>query len=347
MSELPTVTIVFLVYNRRDELRRSLAHMTGDSDYPRELVDVIVVDNASEDGASEMVRAEFPDVRLITREANSGVSGWNDGLAVATGEYVLLLDDDCYLPPEGLRRAVEEARERDAHLVSFGVTSSEEPGHRFDRQYRTGLLTFWGCAALVRREVVERIGGYDPQIFVWANEVEFMLRFYDAGFRHLHLPEVEAVHMKNVRRGWAQNVGDRAYRMHFENVSYTAGKHLRLRHALGALTAVITTNLRDGVRGRPRAAGAVPGAVRGFVRGLRNRQPVRADISRIYRHHFLSFASPWWVSRPLPLFLLGIPGALVRRVAGRRRRAAHPGRWDEYFARGARYYPTSAATLEL
>ena len=80
------------------------------------------------------------------------------------------------------------------------MLSSEEPGHRFDLKYRTGLLTFWGCAALVRREVLERIGGYDPNIFVWANEVEFMLRFYDAGFRHLHMPEVEAIHMKGVHR---------------------------------------------------------------------------------------------------------------------------------------------------
>jgi len=347
MSELPTVTIVFLVFNRRDELRASLRQMTGDSDYPDELVDIIVVDNASEDGASDMVREEFPQVRLITREVNCGVSGWNDGLAVAQGHFVLLLDDDCYLPPDGLRRAVEEARARAADLVSFAVTSSEKPGHRFDRQYRTGLLTFWGCAVLMRREVLERVGGYDPKIFVWANEVEFMLRFYNAGFRHLHLPEVQAVHMKELRGRWALNVGDRAYRLHWANVSYTAGKHLRPRDALGALVAVVATNLRDGLRARPRAAAAAFGAVKGFVRGLRNRDPVSTAISRVYRRHFLSFANPWWVSRPVGLYLLSLPGAVVRRITGRRRRAAHRGRWDEYFARGARYYPTSAATLEL
>lgn len=347
MSDLPTVTIVFLVYNRCDELRTSLRHMTGESDYPSELVDIIVVDNASEDGASDMVREEFPAVRLITRSVNCGVSGWNDGLAVATGELVLLLDDDCYLPPDGLRRAVAEARAHDADLVSFAVTSSEEPGHRFDRQYRTGLLTFWGCAALVRRAVLERIGGYDPHIFVWANEVEFMLRFYNAGFRHLHLPEVEAVHMKDVRRGWRENVGSPAYRMNFKNIAYTAGKHLRAREAAGALVAVLATHLRDGLRGRPRATGAVATSLAGFLRGVRHRDPVGREISRVYRRHFLSFASPWWVSRPPHLFLFGIPGALARRLTGRRRPAAHPGRWDEYYARSARYYPTSAATLEL
>ena len=60
MSDLPTVTIVFLVYNRREELRESLQRMASDSDYPAELVDVIVVDNASEDGVSDMLRQDFP-----------------------------------------------------------------------------------------------------------------------------------------------------------------------------------------------------------------------------------------------------------------------------------------------
>ena len=90
--------------------------------------------------------------------------------------------------PRALRGAVPA--EADDHESGHGEEQTEEPGHRFDLQYRTGLLTFWGCAALVRRQVLERIGGYDPNIFVWANEVEFMLRFYEAGFRHLHMPEV-------------------------------------------------------------------------------------------------------------------------------------------------------------
>ncbi len=347
MSEFPTVTIVFLVYNRRDELRKSLEEMTRTSDYPTELVDIIVVDNASDDGAADMVRQEFPDVQLIVREENCGVSGWNNGLAVATGEWVLLLDDDCYLPPDGLRRAVAGAREHGADLVSFAVLSSEEPGWRFDLRYRTGLLTFWGCAALVRREALERIGGYDPNIFVWANEVEFMLRFYDAGFRHLHMPEVAAIHMKGVIFGWAKNVGDWKYRLNHKNIAYTAGKHLHLREAFGALVGISATHLRDGVRGRPRAAAAVFTSFGGFVRGLRNRQRVRKEVSRVYRRHFLSFASPWWVSRPVHLFLLQLPGALVRRATGRRRPANHPGRWAQYFERGERYYPTSSRTLEI
>jgi GT2 family glycosyltransferase len=348
VSALPTVSIVFLVYNRREELRESLHHMTRDSDYPAELVDITVVDNASQDGSSEMVREEFPEVRLITRAVNCGISGWNDGFAVATGDYVLALDDDCYLPPDGLRRAVAAAAEHEADLVSFGVISSVDPKLRFDRRYRTGLLTFWGCAVLVRRAVLEDVGYFDPEIFVWAHEVEFMLRFYDAGYRHVHVPEILAVHMKAPGPKWAQVVGSESYRINFRHLAYVAAKHLRARQAVGAFVALLFTHLRDGLRGDTNAVRAIPTSTRGFLHGLRHRSPVRnAEISRIYRLNFLSWASPWWFSRPPLLWLASLPGALVRRATGRRRPAGHRGRQREYFARAARYYPTTTATLQL
>ena len=159
---------------------REPAPYAGDRLRP-ELLQFIVVDNASTDGSAEMVEAEFPDVRLIIRDVNNGVSGFNDGFDAAAGDLVLALDDDCYLPPDGLKRAIEAAREHDADLVSFGVVSSYDPGTRFDKKYPTGLLSFWGCAVLMRREVLDELRGYDPNIFVWANELEFMLRFFDVG----------------------------------------------------------------------------------------------------------------------------------------------------------------------
>ena len=94
----PTVTIVFVVFNRRDELRESLTRMLAQSEYDRDRVDVIVVDNASTDGSAAMVREEFPQVQVIVRDENIGASAWNDGFAVARGDFVLILDDDCYLP---------------------------------------------------------------------------------------------------------------------------------------------------------------------------------------------------------------------------------------------------------
>ena len=340
LGPTPTVTIVFLVYNRREELRTSLRMMLEESEYDPALVDVIVVDNASTDGSGEMVKRDFPQVKLIRREVNSGVSGWNDGFAAATGDVVLVLDDDCYLPPDGLTRAIEAMREYAADLVSFNVVAADAPDYFFTEIYRTGLLAFWGCAAVVRREVFERIGGFDPEIFVWAHEVEFMFRFYDRGFRHLHLPDVVALHMKDTggHAHWSRYFGTKAYRINATHYAYVAAKHLRARHAASTLMALLALNVRDGFRAHWAAFTVMIDTIKGFVRGLRNRQPVRnREISKTYRHNFYSFASPWWVSRT-PRELIGLDTADAPPVEER---------VEQYFSDRRRYYPTSTAALDF
>jgi GT2 family glycosyltransferase len=340
----PLVSIVFLVYNRGAELRTSLHEMLERTDYDADRLEVIVVDNASDDGAGDMVEREFPQVRLIRREVNCGVSGWNDGFAVARGDWVLALDDDCYLPGDGLRRAIDAAEENEADLVSFAVRALDNPDYRFNERYRTGLLSYWGCAVLVRRSVLDALGGYDPEIFVWANELEFMLRFFDRGFRHLHLPEVEAVHMKETGRHWVEYFGMRSYRINARHFAYVAAKLMRRRDALGALVALIAIGVRDAVRHDKVAIKAVPESVKGFVHGLRHRRPVRPEVSRAYRMNFHSYASPWWVSRP-PHEL--VRGELVRLVKRRPKDERPAGRLTEYYAERERYYPDSAGTLQF
>ncbi|MFL5883523.1 MAG: glycosyltransferase family 2 protein [Thermoleophilaceae bacterium] len=345
----PSVTVVLLVYNRKDELRTTLRKMLFELDYEPELVDVVVVDNASTDGSGQMVEREFPQVRLIRREENCGVSGFNDGFDAARGDWVLALDDDCYLPADGLKRALTAARETGVDLVSFGVRADDNPEYRFDHRYRTGLLTFWGCAVLMRREVLDRLHGYDPEIFVWANELEFMLRFFDAGFAHLHLPEVVAVHMKPTGRPWQDYIAMREYRLNTRHFAYIAAKALRPSHAAGTLVALLAGNLRDAWRVDRAALKAIPGALRGFANGLRHRDPVSsAEISATYRRNFYSFASPWWVSRPLPELLRSLPRELGRTVLKRDRDPARPnGRRDAYYAQAARYYPKTSQTLRF
>ena len=330
---LPSVTIVFLVYNRREELRESLVRMR-DSDYEGE-VDVIVVDNASSDGSGDMVREEFPDVLLMTHDENVGVSGWNVGFAEARGDWVLALDDDCYLSPDGLRRAVEGAQEHGADMVSFRVVSTHDPDYVFsDVMYRTGLLMFWGCAVLVRKPVLDELVGYDPAIFFLANELEFTMRFFDRGYRHLHMPEVPAHHMKEPPRAIqpGEKLDLRSYRFNFRHWGYIAAKLLGPRDALTALVALVTRGVRDALReDRPKIAGS-PEALRGFARGLRHRKPLRnAELSRFYRSNFETFATPWELSRSPRELLSG----------------ERPDTWERYFAERAHLYPKSSAVLDF
>jgi len=82
-TDQPLVTVNILSYNRKDELRNTLTKVY-EQDYKN--IEVIVVDNASNDGSSEMVIKEFPNAQLIQLEKNIGIAGWNEGFKVAIFE---------------------------------------------------------------------------------------------------------------------------------------------------------------------------------------------------------------------------------------------------------------------
>jgi GT2 family glycosyltransferase len=345
----PTVTVVFLAYDRREDLRISLIKTLEELDYPKDRLDVIVVDNASTDGTAEMVASDFPSVRVIGRSWNCGVSGWNDGFAVATGDYVLALDDDCYRPSDGLRRAIAEAERQGAHLVSFAVKSSKDENHRFDIDtYVTGLFSFWGCAVLVRREALDSLHGFDPEIFVWAHELEFMLRFFDRGFRHLHLPEVVAVHAKEPEGPPGDGIPERPLRLNARNWGYIAAKLLRPRDATAALVALLVRDLSVGLYVDRVALKALPDTTRGFLRGLRHRQPVRPEVSHTYRQDFHTFASPWRIGRRSVRQVLRdtvLPNGQGTR--GPERLDQWLAQRDRWLAERGRFYPERHDVLEL
>lgn len=343
----PSITIVFVVYNRRDELRTSLTKMLLESDYDGG-IDAIVVDNASEDGSSDMVREEFPQVEVIQRDTNIGAPAWNDGFARARGDWVLISDDDCYLPPDGFRKAMEAAEEHNADLVSFRVASTYDPELVFTDNYRTGLFSFWGCSTLFRRRVIQELGGYDPELFIWANELELTIRFYDRGYRHLHLPEVTAQHMKPPSTDPWYKLDARGYRINARHWAYIAGKLFQPRDSAGALVALIGHIIRDALRDDPAALKALGGTFAGFARGLRLRRPVRPEVSRFYRRNCITFASPWWLMRSPARLLRELPSELARGEVHADRRPKGIGRREEFFERRAALYPHErAAALRL
>lgn len=345
-ADWPSVTIVFLVYNRRDQLRTALRKMLDGSEYDGN-VEAIVVDNASTDGSGEMVRSEFPGVQLITHDRNVGVSGWNAGFAAARGDWVLALDDDCYLPSDGLRKAVAAAEEHDADLVSFRVASTHDPNYFFDEEWWAGLFGFWGCAVLVRTPVIQELEGYDPEIFLHSNETELTIRLLDHGYRHVHLPDVVAEHMKEPPPRVAYHERDHSPRaIHNRHHGYTVGKLLRPRDAIGALVAMVATDIRDAFRFNWRCGLYWHHFVIGFVHGLRHRQPVRPEVSRCYRMNYWLYASPWWMSRPPVELLRALPQEILHgRVTDDQR--GRSSKREEYFASRSRYYPEGPGGLAI
>ncbi|MDR7601351.1 MAG: glycosyltransferase family 2 protein [Armatimonadota bacterium] len=102
-------SVVFLNWNKRERLRRGLLALREPG---RLRLEIIVVDNGSTDGSPEMVRSEFPEVRLIETGQNLGIArGKNEGLRRAAGEFVLVADDDVVVHPEQIEALVRIARE--------------------------------------------------------------------------------------------------------------------------------------------------------------------------------------------------------------------------------------------
>jgi hypothetical protein len=181
--------------------------------------------------------------------------------------------------------------------------------------------------------------GYDPQIFVWANEVEFMLRFLDQGFRHLHLAEVVAIHAKPPRDR-STSFPERLYRFNARHLAYVAGKLLRRRDAAAVLVTLLSRGLRDGIRADTGAFKGLLDTLKGFLHGLEHRRPVRREVSRAYRHNFLDFASPLALARPLSEIARDALGSGPRPIGD-------VGRRGEWLAKRPRFYPEQRGVLEL
>jgi len=335
-DQWPPVSIVFLAYNRRDQLAVSLEKVLGQLDYPSDRLEVIVVDNASGDGTAEMVRDRFPGVLVIRSPTNVGASAWNVGMTTAAGRWRMILDDDCYIEGDALKRAVAKAEEQRADLVSFRVESGEVPGYWFNDRYEPGLLSFWGCSAMFSARAIESEPFYDPNIFIWANETELTMRLLDRGFRHLYLPEVTSVHMK----GPYGVLDERAFRINTRHFAYIAAKLMRPSDAavaLGNLALHVIGAAVVGDVGKLRGLRDIP---RGVSGGLRVRAPVRPQVSRVYRRNTWHFASPIAQVRS-PIERLRPRGALDQPEGSWMRRS------PQWFARRQAYYPGASAVLEL
>src|SRR3989339_35384 len=223
------LSVIILNWKVRELLRRCLASIfeqTAGLSF-----EVIVVDNNSGDGSAEMVRREFPQVRLIENSSNVGfAAGNNPGIAAAKGEFILLLNPDTELRGNALFGMVRVMRDQPdlgvlgPRLLNPDGSLQESvrafPGlvdqamimlklHRlfpdcaslrrylcadFDYSVTADVDQVMGAAFLTRRSVLDQIGSLDEDYFIWFEEVDFCRRVQMAGLRVGYTPEAEVVH---------------------------------------------------------------------------------------------------------------------------------------------------------
>jgi hypothetical protein len=216
----PTLSYCVVNTNGRELLLACLAAIehTHPAGVERE---ILVLDNASEDGSAEAVRALGGDIRLIALERRAGKAE-NDSTLMreATGRYCLLLNEDSELRP-GASAALIATLDADPKAATATAQLLDSVGrpvpcawrfpgvgtalagalflHRWLTVESKGTTTRrvdWGqsSALLVRREAAAEVGFMDPAFFVYYDECDFARRLADAGWHSLFVPAAAAVH---------------------------------------------------------------------------------------------------------------------------------------------------------
>jgi GT2 family glycosyltransferase len=212
-----TVTAVISAWNKREDVR---ANLLGIRAQTRPFDDVVVVDNHSSDGTPQMIRDEFPEVRLVVmpNSAYGACETFNVGFSTALTEYIAILDDDVVLTPWWLERSLARmAQEPEStavvstKVVEPGMPDSFRDAEALNRERY--MSTFRGCASLARKEAIDRAGGYDERLFIYGNERDLTCRLLNLGYRVLQYPGAETFH----RTPFGLQMGKRSLFYHARN----------------------------------------------------------------------------------------------------------------------------------
>ncbi len=229
----PVLTIIITCYNTRDIVRDCLNSIYKHP--PSETHEIILVDDASTDGTSEMARATFPQIRLLRNEINQNYSYSNNrALDEARGQFVLLLNNDTLVPPLALDSMIAFLREHpEAGVVGckllnddgtiqasvkslpspaaaiFGarsIVSKLLPNNRFtrrhllhiDRNMTQPIVAGFvsGAAAMMPLAAIKKVGLLDPQFFYHV-DADYCKRLAEEGYKCYYLPTTAIVHLNH------------------------------------------------------------------------------------------------------------------------------------------------------
>jgi GT2 family glycosyltransferase len=223
---------VLTSFNKREDVRQNLRSLLAQVE---PFAEIVVVDNASQDGTIEMVRSEFPSVHLIVMP-HSGYGAcetFNIGFASAREELVAILDDDIVMQPEWLEKATARLLEEPAttailstQVVEPGTPQSYLDSPAFNRERY--MSTFRGCASLARAKALREAGGYDERLFIYGNERDLTCRLLNLGYRVLQYPGTGVFH----KTPFGIKMGKRSLYYHARNAWMTMIKYAPLGELL-------------------------------------------------------------------------------------------------------------------
>ncbi|MBM2827406.1 MAG: putative glycosyltransferase, partial [Dehalococcoidia bacterium] len=215
MASFPKVSVVIVCTNELKEIKECIPPLLEQS-YSN--YEVLLMDNGSTDGSPEYVEANFGGVKVIRNRANLGYAGANNrGFQYASGEYIAVLNPDTVVERDWLKELVKAMEENpsvglatskichlkdksrintcgnDVHFTGLAFCRGLDlPRGSFSVQEYVPAIS--GCAFVIRKSVLERVGGFDESFFMYLEDTDLSLRARLAGFDCLYVPSSVVYH---------------------------------------------------------------------------------------------------------------------------------------------------------
>jgi GT2 family glycosyltransferase len=340
---VPTVSAVVLAYRDEPWLERCVHALLQSNDVD---VDVVLVDNGCTDGAVDRLATKL-GVTVVRPGHNLGFSGGcNAGAATSSGEYLALINGDLIVEPDALAELVTFAQKPEIGIAQPSIRLSDDPSRLNSDGNEVHFLGFsWcgsfgepaakrsgprpitsvmGAAMLLRRELWDDLGGFEPRYFAYHEDVELCRRCWHGGVELVNVPSAVAVHRYEFGREPTKLYLSERNRLLFVITAYEA------RTLLVLALPIIAMELAAFVGAL--ATRTVGKKVAGWLWLLRNRKWVArrrrqlqtervvpdAELARLFATRLLNagnFPLPSWL-RPLDA-LLAAYWAVARRLLER------------------------------
>ncbi|MEO0117484.1 MAG: glycosyltransferase family 2 protein [candidate division WOR-3 bacterium] len=254
------VSIVIVTYKSESDIRDCLLSLPRGED-----CEIIVIDNASGDKTPEIIRKEFPWVKLIVNKKNLGYAKANNqGIGLSRGKYIFLLNPDTRVKEDSLRKMVRFMEENSLVSVlapkmlnlngTIQDSIREFPDYKILFWEVTGLSRLFPkspifgrwrlkgfdytkiqeipqpmtSALLFRREVFEQVGLFDEDFPIYYNDVDLLKRIKDKGLKVLYFPYAEVIHKRGATTKifWGRMIFEQHKSMYQYFKKYKKGKFL-------------------------------------------------------------------------------------------------------------------------
>jgi len=254
----PELSIIIVSWNVKELLKGCLQSIFK---FQNNLaLEVIVVDNASSDSTVEMIKKEFPNVKVIANTNNLGFAAANNqGIKESTGEYLLILNPDTKIIKDSLKKMLDFIKQNN----QVGIAGFKHVNPDFTLQPSVRRFpNFWplffiltkiykifpklpavedyfakdldykipqpvdqvaGSCMLIRKKVLEQIGLFDEKFFIWFEEVDLCKRAKSAGLEVWYTPIAEIIHYGG--QSFNQKLTWEKQKLFFQSACYYFKKH--------------------------------------------------------------------------------------------------------------------------